>query len=191
MGNDTTLSNIYSDTKNALCYVDYSNPIVSNRYIKSTYSIGQFIFNKPDKYAKYIRDIIGSLPVYYKFKVINYYICHTASLQMPEYNQFSDEMKIFSEIYALRNKNHRGNSQTEEEKDKLKNFEGNPSRAFLTMTAFLSWFIKSVNKGFPMSQDLIEFSKQKFPDPKPFPPSLRPTGEKVPLEQLGRGRKGR
>ena len=191
LGNDTTISNVYSATKNALCYVDYSDPKVSNRYAKSKYSIGQFIFFDPKKYADLIHKTLPVLPVYYKFKVIDYYICHKASLQMSEYNQFSDEMSIFSEIYALRNKNHRGNNSTQEEKDKLKNFEDNPSRAFLTITAFLSWFIESVNKGYPLSKELIDFAKQDFSEPKPLAPSPRFTGEKIPIEQLERSKRRR
>ena len=191
LGSDTIISNVYTNTKNALCYVDYSDPKVSNRYPKSKYSIGQFVFFDPDKYKDLIHKTLPVLPVYYKFKVINYYICHKASLQMSEYNQFSDEMKIFSEIYALRNKNHRGNNQTNEEIDKLKNFEDNPSRAFLTITAFLSWFINSVNQGYPLSKELLDFAKQEFSEPKPLTPSLRFTGEKIPLEQLERGRRRR
>lgn len=191
LGNNKVLNDIYVLTKNALCYVDYSNPIVTNRYSKSTYSIGQFIFYDPKKYSELGHKSLSLLPTYYKFKVIDYYICHQASLQMSQYNQFSEEMNLLSMIYALRNKNHRGNEATMEELAKLKPLEDNPSRAFLTLTTFLTWFIDSVQQGYPISKELIEFSKQNFPEPKALAPSLRFTGEKLSIDQLERGRRRR
>ena len=57
---------------------------------------------------------------------------------------------------------HRGNDLTEKEIERTKQVESNPSRGFLTLTAFLTWFIDSVNKGYPLSNELVTFSKTDF-----------------------------
>ena len=162
---DNLLNEVYTLTKNAPCYVDYSNPIVGNRYDKSSYSISQFILM--EKVSEYGHKALFELSNYYKFKAIDYYICHQASLTVSEFNQFTEENKLFGVLYALRNKNHRGNIATEWEIEKLKNIETNPSRSFLTLTAFLVWFVDSINKGYPLSNDLVEFSKKEFKEIKP------------------------
>ena len=79
-----------------------------------------------------------------------------------QFDQFVGENRIFGELYALRNRVHRGNDLTEKEIERTKQVESNPSRGFLTLTAFLTWFIDSVNKGYPLSNELVTFSKTDF-----------------------------
>lgn len=160
LGRDNILSEVFRTMMDALCYVDGYNPIVSNRYEKSTYTIAQLLFmhDAPTK----SKEILSQQWNLDKFKAINYFVCHQGCLTYFQFKQFVDENNLFSEIYALRNLNHRGNDLTDKEKDRLKNIETNSSRAFLTMTSFLCWFVDSINQGFPLSKELVEFAKSDF-----------------------------
>lgn len=135
LGRDNILSEVFRTMMDALCYVDGYNPTVSNRYEKSTYTIAQLLFmhDAPTK----SKEILSQQWTLDKFKAINYFVCHQGCLTNFQFKQFVDENNLFSEIYALRNLNHRGNDLTDKEKDRLKNVETNSSRAFLTITSFL------------------------------------------------------
>lgn len=160
LSHDDTLCEVFRTMMDALCYVDSFNPIVVNRYEKSSYTIGQLLFmhDAPTK----SKEILPQQWTFDKFKAINYFVCHKACLTNFQFNQFVEENNIFGEIYALRNLNHRGNDPTDKEKERLKKIEENPSRAFLTFISFLSWFIDSVNKGFPLSKELKEYAQTDF-----------------------------
>lgn len=157
---NNTLCDVYQSMMDCLCYVEAYTPAVDNRYSKSDYTVAQLLFMH-DAPAK-SKDILPSLSAYYKFKAINYFVCHQTMLTNYQFNQFVEENRIFGELYALRNRVHRGNDLTEKEIERTKNVESNPSRGFLTLTAFLTWFIDNVNKGYPLSKELIDYSKTDF-----------------------------
>ena len=160
LSQDDTLCEVFRTMMDALCYVDSFNPMVVNRYEKSSYTIGQLLFmhDAPTK----SKDILPQQWTFDKFKAINYFVCHKACLTNFQFNQFVEENNIFGEIYALRNLNHRGNELTDKERERLQKIEENPSRTFLTFISFLSWFIDSVNNGFPLSKELKEYAQTDF-----------------------------
>lgn len=167
LGRDNTLSEVFRAMMDDLCYVDSYSPIVSNRYEKSTYTIAQLLFmHEATSKSKVILSQQWSFD---KFKAINYFVCHRGCLTSFQFNQFVDENNLFGEIYALRNLNHRGNSLTTRELERLKNIKANPSRAFFTITSFLCRFVESVNLGFPLSKELIDYSQKDLSrNPKPI-----------------------
>jgi hypothetical protein len=182
---DNTLSEVFRAMMDALCYVDGYNPLVSNRNLKSTYTIAQLLFMH-DASAK-SKETLSQQWVLDKFKSINYFICHKGCLTNSQFNQFVEENNLFGEIYALRNLNHRGNNMTEPEKKRLKNIYANPSRAFLSITSFLCWFVNGVNQGFPVSEELIEFAKTDFSNVRK--PNIGPKViDKIELKDDGRKR---
>lgn len=160
LSQDDTLCEVFRTMMDALCYVDSFNPMVVNRYEKSSYTIGQllFMYDAPTK----SKEILPQQWIFDKFKAINYFVCHKACLTNFQFNQFVEENNIFGEIYALRNLNHRGNELTDKERERLQKIEENPSRTFLTFISFLSWFIDSVNNGFPLSKELKEYAQTDF-----------------------------
>lgn len=160
LSRDNTLCEVFRTMMDALCYIDGFTPAVSNRNQKSSYTVAQLLFmhDAPTK----SKEILPKQWVLDKFKSVNYFVCHKGCLTNYQFNQFVDENNIFGEIYTLRNLNHRGNDLTDKEKERLKNIEDNPSRAFLTITSFLCWFVNSINQGFPISKDLIEYAKTDF-----------------------------
>lgn len=160
LSQDDTLCEVFRTMMDALCYVDSFNPMVVNRNEKSSYTIGQLLFmhDAPTK----SKEILPQQWTFDKFKAINYFVCHKACLTNFQFNQFVEENNIFGEIYALRNLNHRGNELTDKERERLQKIEENPSRTFLTFISFLSWFIDSVNNGFPLSKELKEYAQTDF-----------------------------
>ena len=160
LSQDDTLCEVFRTMMDALCYVDSFNPMVVNRYEKSSYTIGQLLFmhDAPTK----SKEILPQQWTFDKFKAINYFVCHKACLTNFQFNQFVEENNIFGEIYASRNLNHRGNELTDKERERLQKIEENPSRTFLTFISFLSWFIDSVNNGFPLSKELKEYAQTDF-----------------------------
>lgn len=160
LSQDDTLCEVFRTMMDALCFVDSFNPEVVNRYEKSSYTIGQLLFMQDEPTKS--KEILPQQWTYDKFKAINYFVCHKACLTYFQFNQFVEENNIFSEIYALRNLNHRGNELTDKERERLKKIEENPSRAFLTFISFLSWFIDSINNGFPLSEELKKYALTDF-----------------------------
>lgn len=159
LGRNNTLSEVFLSLMNVPCYVNGQNS-VAERYENSTYTIAQLLFMKDAPIKS--KEILLQQRTFDKFKAINYFVCHKGCLQYFQFNQFVEENNTFSEIYTLRNLNHRGNDLTKSEKERLKNIEDNSSRAFLSITSFLCWFINSINKGFPLSKELIEYAKKDF-----------------------------
>ena len=157
---NNTLCEVFHTMMDCLCFVDAYPPTVDNRNPKSSYTVAQLLFmhDAPTK----SKEILPSLWAYDKFKAINYFVCHQTMLTNYQFDQFVGENRIFGELYALRNRVHRGNDLTEKEFERTKQVESNPSRGFLTLTAFLTWFIDSVNKGYPLSNELVTFSKTDF-----------------------------
>ena len=157
---NNTLCEVFHTMMDCLCFVDAYPPTVDNRNPKSSYTVAQLLFmhDAPTK----SKEILPSLCAYDKFKAINYFVCHQTMLTNYQFDQFVGENRIFGELYALRNRVHRGNDLTEKEIERTKQVEINPSRGFLTLTAFLTWFIDSVNKGYPLSNELVTFSKTDF-----------------------------
>ena len=157
---NNTLCEVFHTMMDCLCFVDAYPPTVDNRNPKSSYTVAQLLFmhDAPTK----SKEILPSLWAYDKFKAINYFVCHQTMLTNYQFDQFVGENRIFGELYALRNRVHRGNDLTAKEIERTKQVEINPSRGFLTLTAFLTWFIDSVNKGYPLSNELVTFSKTDF-----------------------------
>ena len=157
---NNTLCEVFHTMMDCLCFVDAYPPTVDNRNPKSSYTVAQLLFmhDAPTK----SKEILPSLWAYDKFKAINYFVCHQTMLTNYQFDQFVGENRIFGELYALRNRVHRGNDLTEKEIERTKQVESNPSRGFLTLTAFLTRFIDSVNKGYPLSNELVTFSKTDF-----------------------------
>ena len=157
---NNTLCEVFHTMMDCLCFVDAYPPTGDNRNPKSSYTVAQLLFmhDAPTK----SKEILPSLWAYDKFKAINYFVCHQTMLTNYQFDQFVGENRIFGELYALRNRVHRGNDLTEKEIERTKQVESNPSRGFLTLTAFLTWFIDSVNKGYPLSNELVTFSKTDF-----------------------------
>lgn len=157
---NNTLCEVFHTMMDCLCFVDAYPPTVDNRNPKSSYTVAQLLFmhDAPTK----SKEILPSLWAYDKFKAINYFVCHQTMLTNYQFDQFVGENRIFGELYALRNRVHRGNDLTEKEIERTNQVEINPSRGFLTLTAFLTWFIDSVNKGYPLSNELVTFSKTDF-----------------------------
>ena len=157
---NNTLCEVFHTMMDCLCFVDAYPPTVDNRNPKSSYTVAQLLFmhDAPTK----SKEILPSLWAYDKFKAINYFVCHQTMLTNYQFDQFVGENRIFGELYALRNRVHRGNDLTKKEIERTKQVESNPSRGFLTLTAFLTWFIDSVNKGYPLSNELVTFSKTDF-----------------------------
>lgn len=160
LSRDETLCEVFRTMMDALCYVNYKSPTVSNRKTDSTYTIAQLLFmhDAPEK----SKVILPQQWVFDKFKSINYFVCHKACLTNFQFQQFVDENNMFGEIYALRNRNHRGNQATAKDIERIKDIENNPARAYLSITSFLCWFVDSINSGFPLSNELIEFSGSDF-----------------------------
>lgn len=156
LGRDIALGNVCRSMMNVKCYVESDTASVSARHPKSTYLIGQLLFMN-DAPAKSITDLSQQW-VFDKFKCINYFVCHKAALTFAQFNQFTEENRIFGSLYALRNTNHRGNVATDKDIERLKEFSSNPSRAFLTLISFLSWFIDHINFGWPLTTELTNFA---------------------------------
>ena len=115
---NNTLCEVFHTMMDCLCFVDAYPPTVDNRNPKSSYTVAQLLFmhDAPTK----SKEILPSLWAYDKFKAINYFVCHQTMLTNYQFDQFVGENRIFGELYALRNRVHRGNDLTEKEIERTK-----------------------------------------------------------------------
>lgn len=162
IGRNNSLSDVSVAMMSCPCYVEETNSPVCQRKANSTYSIGQLLFINTEDIVTKSQRLLSEQWTKDKFKIINYFVCHQACLTNAQFMQFTEDNRTFAALYALRNRNHRGNELTEREVEPSVSIESNPSRGFLVLTSFLVWFIDGINKGFPISKELINFSKNDF-----------------------------
>ena len=164
LSNDVVLDELCHSLQPIPCYIKWENSKINERYLPS-----------PKEFPKTVKDLLFlkdtksnadkkliDLTAFYKFKCVNYFICHRACLIKQHYTLFKNENDILFSLYSLRNTNHRGNPSESYNTAELEKVFANPSRAYLTLIAFLTQFIDRINAGWPLSQDLIEFSKIDF-----------------------------
>lgn len=163
LGYDIVLCEVFRSMMKAPCYVDAIKQEVANRDPKSNYTVGQLLYMS-DAPTKSIQDLSMQWVVD-KFKGVNYFVCHKGMLTRYQFNQFVEENRLFGMLYALRNRNHRGNNETIRDASQLKEIKDNPSRGFLSLTSFFCWFIDRINQGYPLSKALIDFSNTEFHAP--------------------------
>lgn len=162
ISNDPIMESVYRSLMNAPAFVLFEAKSIFERYIapptKHTTTIKEFIF-EGDKHNSSAKTL-AEQGAYMKFKCINFFICRQAF--MSPNPQFKVDNNMFSNIYALRNTNHRGNIINEYDSRQIDTINENHSRTFLTFTAFLAWFIDQVNKGWPLSENLIKLAEIDF-----------------------------
>ena len=161
---DPLLCEVHRKMMYMKCYVvppGKDRPVsVSLRSDKSDYTVAQLLFR--DKVYERGQDELPNLTAFFKFKSVNYFVCHQACLTYYQFTQFREENNLFGSIYAVRNRNHRGNPPSDDEIKYTQDFDSNPGRAYLTVIAFLSSFMNNVDKGYPLSPKLIAFARTGF-----------------------------
>lgn len=122
-------------------------------YLFDNYFIGDWNLNqtKPvltDRSGKTITQydlIVGNSPDWYantKFKAVLYYYYYSENLKTTF--QFNEKLRVFDEIYQVRNQNHRGNVPKEYQKKILDKIQGNESKYYFKFYGFLQDFVGQI-----------------------------------------------
>lgn len=152
---DNTLNEVARVMMGDKVYVDYNNPIVSNR--TGSYQIANLLFSS-EVGAKSIR-LVADQYANDKFRCIYYFVCYKGMMKNNQFENFVEETNIFKDIYGIRNQNHRGNNPDEYEKDREHRIYPYPTVHFFKFLNFLADFMHRINQGFPLSDELVRYSK--------------------------------
>jgi len=77
-----------------------------------------------------------------KFKAVLYYIYYSKNIKV--IIPFNERVKIFNELYQVRNLNHRGSEPTEFQQKQLDKIKGNESKYYFKFYGFLQDFISRI-----------------------------------------------
>ena len=122
----------------------------------SQWLVSHMVFGKGD-YSKY-KQSVASLYAMDKFKCILYFVCYKASPENSDYRPFLSICSDVEDIYKYRNKNHRGNENTEDEIKIYNRIDPIQSFYYLKIIGLLARIVEMIQTGYPLSQELINYA---------------------------------
>ena len=102
----------------------------------------------------------SALPAQYamdKIKSVVYIISFKCALQYSDYNDYIYITEKLNEIYQYRNTNHRGSEINEYQQNIFNKIEPVKSMYYLKLMGVLADFVESIEAGYPLSQELIDY----------------------------------
>lgn len=157
--------NIVSDVVLALitapAYLSNEAKSINERNDKSTYRIANLLFIKEAGVKAH--KIVAEQLALDKFRIIYYFICKQGRIKANQYDEFVKETDLLRDIYLLRNQNHRGNKLADWEIPIDKRIKNNSTIHYFRFLDFLATFVQGIKDGFPISDELIEYSKNYTP----------------------------
>lgn len=183
IANVNDVSDVISALITAPTYIFNEAKNLSERNDKSPYRIANLLFMKEAGVKAH--KIVAELYAIDKFRTIYYFICKQGQLKSNQYNDFVKETDLLRDVYSLRNQNHRGNKLADWEILIDKRIKDNSTLHYFRFLDFLATFVQGIKDGFPMSNELIKYSKNYTPVPIIEVP--QPKG-KIEIKDDGRNR---
>lgn len=141
----------------------YSNPNgkVSQRH--ESKSIESFLIYvdpnaDPNSIKKDVEGPINKQFATEKFKFILYFVCYGGRYHLNLSDEWINKTTCFSEIYNVRNHVHSGCDFSDRQKEKYLAVTANKSQSYLKFISFLLFFIEGVEKGYPLTEELVEWA---------------------------------
>lgn len=183
IANVNKVSDVILSLISAPAYILSEAKNVSERNNESTYRIANLLFMKDA--ALKAHKIVAEQLALDKFRTIYYFICKQGQIKASQYDDFVRETDLLRDIYFLRNQNHRGQKLADWEMpidQRIKNYS---TLYYFRFLDFLATFVKGIIDGYPMSDDLIKYSKNYIS--VPIKEDLKPIG-KIEIKDDGRNR---
>lgn len=152
LGRDESLNLIWRSIRNAGFFVNLEAKDIRVR--GNGKSIEQSIIYKPEIYRT--RPELRELVAMDKYKAILFLIVYQTNVHWNNKSFFNDDFFTGQSIYQVRNLNHRGILTELSTSNRLYNIIYNPTHSMCHLLGLYSRFVSGINKGFPISKELIE-----------------------------------
>lgn len=153
LGADSALNLIWRNIRNAGFFVDLKMKNIQNR--GNGKSIEECIIYDAKNFGKELNELVAMD----KFKAILFLIVYKTYVDWNNKVLFNNDFNTGYNIYMVRNLNHRGNIVDENNNDRVSNILDSPTYAMCSLLGFYARFVSSINKNYPISKELIEFSE--------------------------------
>lgn len=183
LANVNVVSNVILALITAPAYMTPEAKNLCERNDKSTYRVANLLFMK-DAAAK-AHKIIGEQQALDKFRAIYYFICKQGKLKASQYDEFVRETDLLRDIYSQRNQNHRGQKLADWEIPIDQRIKNSSTLYYFRFLDFLATFVQGIIEGYPMSEELVKYSKSYIPVTLTRGPRVV---DKVELKADGRNR---
>lgn len=154
LGRDSDLNLIWRNIRSANFLVDTLKNSIKVRWEKGD-TIEKKIIYKPENYGKELKEL-GAMD---KFKAILFLIVYKTYVDGKNKSFFYEDFNKACDIYMVRNLNHRGNIIDENKSERISYIIDNPTFAMCSLLGFYAHFVSGINKGYPVSLELVEFAE--------------------------------
>lgn len=154
LGRDSDLNLIWRNIRSANFLVDTLKNSIKVRWEKGD-TIEKKIIYKPENYGKELKEL-GAMD---KFKAILFLIVYKTYVDGNNKSFFYEDFNKACDIYMVRNLNHRGNIIDENKSERISYIIDNPTFAMCSLLGFYAHFVSGINKGYPVSLELVEFAE--------------------------------
>ena len=154
LGRDSDLNLIWRNIRSANFLVDTLKNSIKVRWEKGD-TIEKKIIYKPENYGNELKEL-GAMD---KFKAILFLIVYKTYVDGKNKSFFYEDFIKACDIYMVRNLNHRGNIIDENKSERISYIIDNPTFAMCSLLGFYAHFVSGINKGYPVSLELVEFAE--------------------------------
>lgn len=155
LGRDEALNLIWRNIRSAGFFIDINAKDIRVR--GNGKSIEKSIIYKPEIYKTLpeLKDLVAMD----KYKAILFLIVYQTNVNWNNKDYFNDDFFTGQGIYKIRNLNHRGNDTDISSNDKLRCIIDNPAHSMCFLLGLYSRFVSGINKGYPISKELVELAE--------------------------------
>lgn len=161
LANITEVSNVISALITAPAYTNKDAKGISDRNNSSTYRVAHLLY-LTDPVVK-SHKVANTLFALDKFRAIYYFICKQGKIKADQYEDFVRETDLLRDIYSQRNQNHRGQKLADWEIPIDQRIKNSSTLYYFRFLDFLATFVQGIIAGYPMSKELLSYSKSYVP----------------------------
>lgn len=171
LSKDITLSNVVSKMMNVpYLVINSKDPQVDKRLLKEDknkqpiMTIADFALTKLKNHVIDNRKstLLSEQKATDMTRLVLYFVCFGGIMRYGTmYDLWKEQVFIFSTIYFLRNRVHGGIAYNETDTAKYNNIKSNTTFYFYKLASFLFFLIDGVKRGFPLSEELVQFAEHQ------------------------------
>lgn len=158
IGREPEFNLIWRNIRGAGFFVDVKDNekrSIQKRYYPKSKSIEQGVILNSDNYGKELSEL-GAMD---KFKAILFLVVYKTNVDCNNVTFFNSDFFQGSDIYKMRNLNHRGNIYDKTKSERQDNILNNPTFAMSSLLGFYARFVLGINNGYHISKELIELAE--------------------------------
>lgn len=161
LANDDIFNKVYSKIKLAPAQGKYDSETKSFIRSSNSKNVANFVLIDSEKNPVAKKMLLDARDLYAtdKSRLVLYIVCYHAEFQWKNWDDWKKYTSLFSDIYLIRNCVHRGGDINESEQKRYQSIHKEESQNYLKFIGALLFLIEGVQKGYPLSDKLIEFAE--------------------------------